>query len=116
MGTNVKENFRKYEKSIIYIYENIIGSLNVELSKYLSDPEIVPIAFHMDFKKEITGSEEVSCVLSNGTMGSRLVNLNRNNSSVFNYALRIGPEEDAAARGLLKIKITEKGRKLPYIK
>jgi hypothetical protein len=116
MGTDVKKNFKKYEKSIIYIYENIMGSLNAELSEYLSDPEIVPIAFHIDFKKEMTGSEEVSCVLSNGTMGSRLVNLNRNNSSVLNYALRIGPEEDAAARGLLKIKIIEKGKKLPYAK
>lgn len=95
------------ETYISCVFEKLVENLRVELTQYVSNPVISPVSFHIDFKKPGEGSSDISFYLANGTLNGKMVNLNRNNSAVLNYAFRIGPEDDEFAKGLFKVKISE---------
>lgn len=96
------------ESYISYVYDKLTEMLRAELTQYVSNPVISPVSFHIDFKKNSDDTmAEVTFFLANGTLNGKMVNLNRNNSAVLNYAFRIGPEQDEFAKGLFKVKISE---------
>lgn len=95
------------ESYISKAYEKLVENLRSELGQYLSNPRIRPVSFHIDFKKNAASDEEIVFHLANGTLNGKMVNLNRNNSVVLNYAFRIGEENNETARGLFKVKISE---------
>ncbi len=95
------------ESYITYAYDKLVEMLQVELTQYVSSPVIMPVSFHIDFKKASDELPAISFFLANGTLNGKMVNLSRNNSAVLNYAFRIGPEDDENARGLFKVKISE---------
>jgi len=95
------------ESYISCVYDKLTEMLQVELTQYVSNPIIAPVSFHIDFKKPADSFSEITFYLANGTLNGKMVNLNRNNSAVLNYAFRIGPEDDEFAKGLFKVKISE---------
>ena len=97
----------KSETYISYAYDKLVEMLGGELKQYVSNPVITPVSFHIDFKRCAEKFDEVTFFLANGTLNGKMVNLNRNNSAVLNYAFRIGPEENECAKGLFKVKISE---------
>lgn len=100
-------NLLNSENCIATVYDKLVGMLREELTQYVSNPVITPVSFHIDFKKCGADLTEVSFFLANGTLNGKMVNLNRNNSAVLNYAFRIGPENEELAKGLFKVKISE---------
>lgn len=97
----------KSESYISYVYDKLVEMLQSELNQYVSDPVIAPVSFHIDFKRSADTLPEATFYLANGTLNGKMVNLNRNNSAVLNYAFRLGPEGDELAKGLFKVKISE---------
>ena len=97
----------KSESYISFVHDKLIEMLQSELTQYVSNPVISPVSFHIDFKKEAGGISDITFFLANGTLNGKMVNLNRNNSAVLNYAFRLGPENDEFAKGLFKVKISE---------
>lgn len=97
----------KSESYITYVYDKLVEMLQTELIQYVSNPVISPVSFHIDFKKTAESLSDITFYLANGTLNGKMVNLNRNNSAVLNYAFRIGPEGGECAKGLFKVKISE---------
>ncbi|HXB39676.1 MAG TPA: hypothetical protein VNZ49_03990 [Bacteroidia bacterium] len=97
----------KSESCILYIYDKLVEMLQTELIQYVSNPVISPVSFHIDFKRAAGNLSGVTFYLANGTLNGKMVNLNRNNSAVLNYAFRIGPENEEYVKGLFKVKISE---------
>jgi len=95
------------ESYIAYVFEKLVENLRVELTQYVSNPVISPVSFHIAFKRPGDGLCDISFYLANGTLNGKMVNLNRNNSAVLNYAFRIGPVDEEFAKGLFKVKISE---------
>jgi hypothetical protein len=101
-------NILNSENCITTVYDKLVALLKEELTQYVSNPVISPVSFHIDFKRCHEGGQaDVSFYLANGTLNGKMVNLNRNNSAVLNYAFRIGPEGGEFAKGLFKVKISE---------
>lgn len=101
-------NMLNSENCIASVYDKLVAMLKDELTQYVSNPVITPVSFHIDFKRcGADDKAEVTFYLANGTLNGKMVNLNRNNSAVLNYAFRIGPEEGEFAKGLFKVKISE---------
>ena len=103
----IMTDFVKSEGYISMVYDKLVEKLQAELTEYVSNPVIAPISFHIDFKQAADNLSEITFHLANGTLNGKMINLNRNNSAVLNYAFIIGPEQNEIAKGLFKIKISE---------
>lgn len=94
-----------HQPLVMLAYQRILEALKSDLAEWLSVPNIIPLAMHVNYKCEIHGEPSIHYIIGNGGLSSKMSNLVRNKSVVLHYAFYIKDETSEVATGLFKIKV-----------
>lgn len=91
---------------ITYAYDSIFESIKKEVEDIIPTARVIPVGFSTNFISLKEGKHKISVAILNGSLLSKLEQMKWNGYINMNYSFRIQTHE-AAAKGLLKVKIID---------
>jgi hypothetical protein len=91
---------------ITYAYDSIFESIKKEVEDIMPTAQVIPTDFNTNFISLKEGEHKISVAILNGSLLSKLEQMKWNGYVNMNYSFRIQTHE-AAAKGLLKVKIID---------
>ncbi|MBL7934693.1 MAG: hypothetical protein JNM51_02660 [Bacteroidia bacterium] len=105
MSQDISESMTSL-KYIMHAYNSLHDVLEKEMQGVVSNSQIKPISFDINFLSFKEGETKIELFLLNGTLNSKMQQLKFNGFIILNYSFKIQTTE-LAAKGLLRIKIID---------